>query len=480
LPEACVRQGLQTLPEVDPSFFVVVLQASDPKIANGLSDLSRNSILPRLERLPHIADVRILGDSQERVRIICDPTRVTALGLSMSDVLSVLKKQSDRPPKNARDLEEVVISEINGQTVYLRDLAVVEEGRQWHGFAGLATRPDQRNPGAEHSPILVLVQAKAGNLQDFAKNLDLAIKELKNAIPSGIRIDQQVFQVNDPMIVLGLPAGAKMERRADLARAVAEASLQVPELRGIYWFTAADSDEVLMLPFMPATPAALLAKGKLTIQLRSFLDQRDLLKGAAHRIVRLSPTRSLNSPLVLWPGDDSQIVIRVRGEPMHALRQTAEQLHLRLSQIDGVVDLHRNLAEKLREDILIDERRCKDFGVKLEDVRQTIRICQEGIEIKGLKIVDRPIVLKAPQSMERPFDAMQAMSLTSTMGLRVPLSNLAAAEPLLVPRSLYHEAGKNCVVVSCNVRGRTLAEVRQEVRKIIQELASKESHIEME
>jgi multidrug efflux pump subunit AcrB len=485
LPEACVRQGLQTLPEVNPSFFVVALQSSDPKIANELSALSRNSILPRLERLPNIADVRILGDAQERVRIICDPTRVTAFGLSMSDVLSVLKKQSDRPPKNARDLEGVVVSEINGQTVYLRDLAIVEEGRQWHGFAGLATRPDQRHPGAEHSPILVLVQAKAGNLQDFAKNLDLAIKELKNAIPSGIRIDQQVFQVNDPMIILSLPSGAKMERRADLAGTVAEAMLRVPPLQGLYWFTAGDSDEVLLLPWRaanstPASPAASAQGENPATQLRSLLNQGDLLKGAENRVVRVSPARSLDSPLISWPGDDNQIVIRVSGEPFHELRQTDDQLHLRLRQIDGVVDLHTSLAEKPTVEFLIDDRKCKAFEIKPSDVREMIRIHQEGIEIEGLKIAGRSAFLALPSSARNGVEGLRELSLRNGTGLRVPITSVAAAQFLVVPRSLYREGGKNCIVVSCNVQGRTLAEVRQQVRKIAQELSTKEALIEVD
>src|SRR5262249_6545083 len=159
-----------------------------------------------------------------------------------------------------------------------------------------------------------LIQAKPGDLQDFAKNLDLAIQELKSSIPSGVRLDWQAFQVNDPMIILGLPSGGTLERKAELAHTVAEAASKLSELQGIYWFTALDSDEILMLPFMPGTPAALLAKAKLATQLRAFLNEGDSLKGAAHRIVRISPARSFESPLVLWPGDDSQMVVRVSGE----------------------------------------------------------------------------------------------------------------------------------------------------------------------
>jgi multidrug efflux pump subunit AcrB len=121
LPEG-VRGNLKLFPEVSPSFFVVALYAIDSKAGNELSALARNTIRPKLERLANVADVRKLGDAHEIIRITCDPDRLAARGISMSDVLSALKKQSERPPKNVSDLEEVVISEINGQAVVARAL----------------------------------------------------------------------------------------------------------------------------------------------------------------------------------------------------------------------------------------------------------------------------------------------------------------------------------------------------------------------
>jgi multidrug efflux pump subunit AcrB len=476
LPET-VRGEAKLFPEVSPSFFVVALYATDSKARNELSALGRNTIRPKLERLANVADVRTLGDAQERIYVMCDPTRLAVRGVSMSDVLAALKKQSDRPPKNAVDLEEVVISEINGQAVLVRDLAVVQEGRQWHGRAGLASRVEQRH-SADHSPVLFLIQNKPGDLQDFAKNLDLAIQEMKNAIPLGVRLDRQVFQVNDPMIILGLPSGVPLERKAQLARTVAEAASKLSELQGIYWFTALDDDEILMLPFMPANLSALLAKAKLTTQLRSALNKGDLLKGAANRIVHVLPTRSLESPLISWPGQGSHIVIRISGEPLRA-REAADQLRLQLSRIEGVIDLHTNGAEKPHVNFLIDERKCKDFGIKPSEVRQIIRIHQEGIEVEGLKIAGRSAFLALP--LERiDVESIRQLAIPNGMGQRVPLASIAAVQLTLVPGSIYRESGKNCLIVSGNIQGRSLAEVRQEIRKLTKELSLKDAQIELE
>jgi Cu/Ag efflux pump CusA len=184
--------------------------------------------------------------------------------------------------------------------------------------------------------------------------------------------------------------------------------------------------------------------------------------------------------MVFWPGEGSQVAIRVSGDQLHQIRQTADQLLIRLSEIDGVVDLHSSITMKPRVDIQVDRRKCTALGLKLADVMQIIKMYQEGIEVEGLKIAGRPAFLMLPQSERNPFIGLGELSLTNGMGQRVPLRTVAAAQPLDGPRSLYREAGKNCIVVSCNIHGRTLAQVRQEVRKIAQELSTKEARIQVE
>src|SRR5262249_49727642 len=234
--------------------------------------------------------------------------------------------------------------------------------------------------------------------------------------------------------ILGLPSGVTLERKAELAHTVAEAASKLSELQGIYWFTALDSDEILMLPFMPGTPAALLAKAKLATQLRVFLNEGDSLKGAAHRIVRISPARSFESPLVLWPGDDSQMVVRVSGETFR-VREAADQLRLRLGQIDGVVDLHTHLSEKPHVKWQIHERKCKDFDIKPSDVRQMIRMFQDGIEVEGFKIAGSSAFLMLPSSERIGVEGLRQLSIPNRTGLRVPLASLAAVQLLSVPKS---------------------------------------------
>src|SRR5262249_49769295 len=161
--------------------------------------------------------------------------------------------------------------------------------------------------------------------------------------------------------------------------------------------------------------------------------------------------------------------IRISGEHLR-VREAADQLRLWLGQIEGVIDLHTNGAEKPHVNFLIDERKCKDFGIKPSDVRQMIRIHQEGIEVEGLKIAGRSAFLALPPE-RMDVESIRQLAIPDGQGQRVPLASLAAVQLTLVPGSIYRESGKNCLIVSCNVHGRSLAEVRKEIRKLTKELS---------
>ena len=487
LPEDCVRQRVRLLPETSPSFFVIALHAPGTKELLELTNLARDSIRPRLQRLPNVSQVPILGEANERVRIVCDPNRLVAFDVSIADVLSKLKKSSDRPPKRAQELEDLVVAESNGQAIYVRDLAVVQTGVQWTGQAGIITRGNKPGQEGAESAVLLFLQPSVGrdsnpspDLDDLGKSLNKSLKEMAGDLPLGVRPDLRLFRPGDITMAVRLPPGSNLEERARLARTVAEACLRVPQLQGAYWYTAADNDDILLFPWPQSNAVASPPDVKLQTDLRSMLKQLAQLRGMGNRVVRLNPARSLNSSMVFWPGEGSQVAIRVSGDQLHQIRQTADQLLIRLSEIDGVVDLHSSIMMKPRVDIQVDRRKCTSLGLKLADVMQIIKMYQEGIEVEGLKIAGRPAFLMLLQSERNSVIGLGELSLTNGMGQRVPLRTVAAAQPLDGPRSVYREAGKNCIVVSCNIHGRTLAQVRQEVRKIAQELSTKEARIQVE
>ena len=468
LPEACVRLGVQLLPEASPSFFVVALRASSQREPTELSRLARDSIRPRLQRVPSVSQVHILGQANEQVRIVCDPNRLIAYDLPAADVLSALRKLSKRPPENVGELGDAVVATRNSVPILVRDLAVVEIGVQQSGVAGLALRKDKRGLEIAEPLVLLVVQPLPGNIEDFGKSLDMALKDIEHLLP-GVRLDQRLFRPSAMTAALRLPPGTKLEERARIARTVAETSLRVPQLQAVYWMAPAASDEVLLLPWPTAAKGA-----DLRTDLRSVLSELGELKGVGIRV------GGLRSPLLSWPGESSQLVTRVSGDDIDELRKTADQVHARMSKIEGIVDLDRAWETVPQLTVDLDLEKCARMGLNMTDVMQILRMYQGGLEVEGLKIAGRPAVLMLPGPLTKtPFD-LRELRVRNIKSQWVTLDTVAEARVLVVPQSLYRDAGKLCIVVSCNIHGRNVANVRDDIRKAVQELSRREARIELE
>jgi multidrug efflux pump subunit AcrB len=488
LPEACVRAGLKILPEENPSFVVLALSAPGFKELIELSTLVRDTIRPRLERLPHVSHVQVLGEGKLEIHIMCDPDRLTRFGLQTEGIVSALKKVTKDPPKDAQELSDVEVGILNGQPVQIRDLAQVVIGMSRHGPTGTVFRKEKNATEMSNYAVMCVIQLRPGNSVDFPKSLDQVIKEIKGTLPAAVRLDRQFVNLKQTMVLLRLPPGSKLEDRSRIARAMAEAAFRLPQLRGVNWYTSRDVDDIYLYLWPEAdvdgsTPTrgpVSDAESKLQTALRSELSKLEMLGGSANRVLHLRPARPINSLEALWPGEGSQLVVRISGDPFHEIRQTAQQLHLRMSEIEGVVDLQQSLIEMPKTDFQIDRTKCNNMGLKPADVTRMFQIYQEGIEIEGLKVGGRPTLFEFPKSEGNLFVGLRELSVVNNQGNRIPVGTVAAVRTLSAPRSLYREDGNDCIVVSCNVLGRTPAEVRKEVRKIVQELTPKGVRVQLD
>jgi hydrophobic/amphiphilic exporter-1 (mainly G- bacteria), HAE1 family len=102
---------------------------------------------PRLERLEGVASVNILGGTEKEIKIVIDPSKLSASGLSLTQVVNSLRMENINAPggiigdgkydlvvrtagefRSIEDIRRVPVITQTGATFLLGDLAVVEEG----------------------------------------------------------------------------------------------------------------------------------------------------------------------------------------------------------------------------------------------------------------------------------------------------------------------------------------------------------------
>lgn len=126
----------------------VALASTDPDFdPTTLLDFVNRRIIPRLERIPGIAEVGFLGAREQELQVVVDPERLAARGVTYADLAGVLREENGNwsggklPEgkndirvravgrfKSVRDVERVVLREGAAGPVLLRDVADVRIG----------------------------------------------------------------------------------------------------------------------------------------------------------------------------------------------------------------------------------------------------------------------------------------------------------------------------------------------------------------
>jgi HAE1 family hydrophobic/amphiphilic exporter-1 len=131
-------------PDAQP--ILAVLLAA-PWSIRSVSELADKRIKQRLERLPGVGSVTLVGNRPREIRVWIDPLRLSGYGLAVDDVIGALAREHVELPAgrienadrefalrtegklhSAGEFAELVVAERGGRVVRLRDVANVEDG----------------------------------------------------------------------------------------------------------------------------------------------------------------------------------------------------------------------------------------------------------------------------------------------------------------------------------------------------------------
>jgi len=157
-----------------------------------------------LKRVPGTREVQTLGGPGRALRVLLDPDRLNAYGMSALDVRNALQLANVAAPsgrlvrdnreivvetgnylESAQDVKQIVLGVRNQRPVFLSDVAEVRDGAEqparyvWTG-----------SPQGEHPAVTLQITKKAGeNAVDVAERVLARVEELRNAIiPAGVEV----------------------------------------------------------------------------------------------------------------------------------------------------------------------------------------------------------------------------------------------------------------------------------------------------
>ncbi|MGE9763003.1 CusA/CzcA family heavy metal efflux RND transporter [Pseudomonas sp. PDM20] len=169
----------------------------------------------------------------------------------------------------------------------------------------------------------------------------------------------------------------------------------------------------------------------------------------------------------LISGVRSDVAVKVFGDDMGVLNQTAEQIAGVLRQVQGSSEVKVEQTSGLPVlTVNIDRQRAARYGLNVGDIQDNVAVAIGGREAGTLFDGDRrfDLIVRLPENLRSDIDALSRMLIPvpapanatdSRIGF-ITLGEVARLELVQGPNQVSRENGKRLVVVSANVRGRDI------------------------
>ena len=172
-------------------------------------------------------------------------------------------------------------------------------------------------------------------------------------------------------------------------------------------------------------------------------------------------------------GTSESIVVRIFGPDLPVLREKAEEITEKISNIDGVIDAHPDFAEDLPHvEVELDLAAARRYGLKPGDVRRqtsTILASEEVSDLfHGGKAYDVH-VWSIPAARDSLSD-VQRLSLDTPGGGRVRLDEVADIRVAPTPNHIEREQQSRRIDVGANVEGTDLGSAVEKVEERLKQV----------
>jgi hydrophobic/amphiphilic exporter-1 (mainly G- bacteria), HAE1 family len=201
-------------PDASPVLTLVVYAERSPK---ELTQIADKEIKQVLETVQDVGEVSLMGDRRREIRILLDPTRLTAYGMTTASVANAVSRQNIESPggsfiagpseiamrtmgrlRDVRDFERIVLGYNNASVITVADIGRVSDSneeirsqtRLWEKAMG------KDAPGV--NAISLSIRKQSGtNTVEVVDRVLARLERIKAGLPSDIQVrpnrDQSVF-----------------------------------------------------------------------------------------------------------------------------------------------------------------------------------------------------------------------------------------------------------------------------------------------
>ena len=178
---------------------IMIMSATADASLPGLDKILDDRLVTPLARVSGVGTVSVQGAPTREIQVYCDPNKLQAYGLSVSTLSSILAMENRNLPSGSIDigsetfslriqkefedpseLLDVVVANIGGRAIYLRDVATVIDGQQ--------EREQESYTNGKRAAEIVIQKQSGANTVNVIKNVKKKLAEIQKELPSDIEI----------------------------------------------------------------------------------------------------------------------------------------------------------------------------------------------------------------------------------------------------------------------------------------------------
>jgi cobalt-zinc-cadmium resistance protein CzcA len=179
----------------------------------------------------------------------------------------------------------------------------------------------------------------------------------------------------------------------------------------------------------------------------------------------------------LISGIKSDIAIKIFGDDINVLIETAEQIAPILADIDGARDIAIEQVSGFSQyNVELDRQAMARHKINVESINELLEVTVGGKVASTLyeNLIPIDILVRLPQEARARGPDLSKLLVASPLGYSVPLGEIARVRLVDAPAQISREDSRRRLLVECNVRGRDMggfvAEAKTRLAEIEQRL----------
>lgn len=167
-------------------------------------------------------------------------------------------------------------------------------------------------------------------------------------------------------------------------------------------------------------------------------------------------------------GVKAQVAIKLFGDDLHVLRRQAEAIKSDIAGVPGVRDLQiepQVLVPQLR--IEIDGGRLERYGLRRGQITELVETAMQGHTVSQIVDGQRTfdLVVRLDERYREDLQTLRRLLVKTPSGQSVKLEDVARIYPAGGPNTINREQVRRRIIVQCNVGGRGLVDVVEEIER---------------